>query len=180
MTDPSMDIALYQPVLTGEVIETDRDYLAAVYASSGLEEALAGYLDGGSDIGEQEVDLLIANFSISIAKTAWKDEGIDVDLVRFAFEHLTVNMNEVASRKFGHAPQTATRSLLTRLGVTSPEPGRYVRPLDDRYWSKQFMEQYKDQHMVRRQSNETEEQYLARYTHVCIHGFLFAPFTYLA
>ncbi len=33
--------------------------------------------------------------------------------------------------------------------------------------------------MAPKKDDETEEQYLARYIHTCMHGLLFAPFTYL-
>lgn len=70
--------------------------------------------------------------------------------------------------------------MLTWLGLVKPEPDSYVRGLDDRYWTKQFPEQYTNQELVQRQPNESDQQYLSRYIRTAIHGFIFAPFTYMA
>ncbi len=167
------------PILTGEVVD-DPDYLEHIYTNLGIENALVAYLgEHSSGAGEQAVDELLGRFSVAVAGVADKPEGIDKDIVRFAFDHLTNNMNKVASEQFGHQPQTSTQSILTRLGARQPQTRQYVRPLDDRYWDKQFMDQYRTGHMVSRQAGETENQYLARYIHTCVHGFLFAPFTLL-
>jgi hypothetical protein len=174
------DLERTVPSLTGEVVD-DPDYLKIIYANLGIENALETYLGGrSSHDGEQAVDQLLGRFSVAIAGVADKPEGIDTGIVRFSFDHLTNNMNEVASRQFGHQPpQSATQSVLTKLGVRQPEPRQYVRPLDDRYWDKQFMDQYRTGHMVTRQPGETENQFLARYIHSCMQGFLFANFRLL-
>ena len=175
------DIERSVPSVTGEVVD-DPDYLKIIYANLGIESALGAYLGGRSNgAGEEAVDQLLGRFSVAIAGVADKPEGIDTDIVRFSFDHLTNNMNEVASRHFGHQPpRSATQAVLTKLGAKQPQPRQYVRPLDDRYWDKQFMEQYRDGgHLVARQPDETENQFLARYIHSCMHGFLFANFTLL-
>lgn len=173
------DIERSAPAVTGEVVD-DPDYLKIIYTNLGIENALETYLgEHSSHAGEQAVDLLLGRFSVAIAGVADKPAGIDVRIIRFAFEHLTNNMNEVASRHFGYQPQSSTQSILTKLGARQPQPRQYVRSLDDRYWDKQFMDQYRTGHMVTRQEGETENQFLARYIHSCMHGFLFANFTLL-
>lgn len=166
-------------VLTGEVIE-DEEYLKLVHSNLGIKEALASYLES-RDLEEESVDILLAHFSVAIAETATRSGEIDVDIIRTAFEHLVHSMNETASRRHGYQPQSLSQVALTKLKLRRPQPKSYVRQLDDRYWSKQFLEQYENggQPMAPRKDGETDEQYLARYIHSCMHGFLFAPFTYL-
>jgi hypothetical protein len=168
-----------EPVLKGELIESNEEFLEIVYANLGIEDALERYL--GSEAEEEEVDGLLAAFSSRIADTAWEDGSVDTTLVRFAFDHLTGSMNEVASQRYGYeSPRTAVQTVLNWFGVAH-EPRRYVRSLDDRYWSEQFMDQYQNggMPMAPRQEDETDEEYLARYTYTCMHGLLFANFTYL-
>jgi len=173
------DIERSIPTVSGEVVD-DNEYLKIIYNNLGIEAALDSYLDKHSRTnGEQEVDGLLARYANTVAEVADRPTGVDVGIVRIAFDQLTDNMNEVASRHFGHMPQTAGSSALTKLGLKQPEPRQYVRPLDDRYWSQQFMDQYATDYMVVRQAGESEKQFLARYVHGCIHGFLFAPFTLL-
>jgi hypothetical protein len=173
------DLERSVPSVTGEVVD-DPDYLKIIYANLGIENALETYLGGrSSHDGEQAVDELLGRFSVAVAGVADKPEGIDTGIVRFSFDHLTNNMNEVASRHFGYQPQSPTQSVLAKLGVKQPQPRQYVRPLDDRYWDKQFMDQHRTGHMVTRQAGETENQFLARYIHSCMNGFLFANFTLL-
>ncbi len=176
------ELELSEPVLTGEIIE-DEGYLKLVYENLGIEEALASYLDS-DDLTENEINILLIQFSISIAAIAGKGGGINIDAVREAFEHLTQNMNELASRKYGyeHQHHDLAQAALIKLKIKEPQPlkpRKYVRALDDRYWSKQFLEQYESESIVSRRPNETEEQYLARYIHSCMHGLLFSYFTYV-
>jgi hypothetical protein len=175
------DIEARDAVLTGEIIESDEEYLAIVYANLGVEEALDAYLDRDSDTGEQDVEALLESFSATIASVAWKEGAVDTEIVRFAFDHLTASMNEVASARFGYErPETSFQAVLHWLGV-GREPRRYVRPMDDRYWSQQFMDQYENGGLPipDRHESENDQEYLARYTHGSMRGFLFAPFTYL-
>lgn len=171
---------IHAPVLRGEVLETDEDYLRAVYDKCGIEDSLGRYLDGGSVEDDAAIETGMQRFSLAVAATATKRGGIDIDIVRAGFEILTSSMNDVASRKYGYAYQGTFRKLLVRAGMAEPEPDKYVRYLDDRYWSVQFMEQYENGHMATRRDGESEEHYLARYSYVCMRGLLYAPFSYLA
>jgi hypothetical protein len=176
------DLVPAEAVLHGEVLETDEEYLRIVYSNGGTEGSLVRYLDTGSgeDCGAVEVGL--SSFCDVLAGVALKDGEVGVNLVRSAFDLVTGSMNEVASRKYGYVREGAVRSLLVRAGIKAPKPDSYVSYLDDRYWSSQFMDQYENggMPMAPRQDEETDQEYLARYTYTCIHGLLFAPFTYLA
>lgn len=164
----------------------DSDYrlqvLHEIYDHSYIDEALYGYLDRREGWTDQQVESQLKRFAVATTTLALVGGEVDVDLVRSAFDRLTLGMNETASRRYGYElPRSMTHAILIRFGKADPEPRRYVRPLDDRYWSHQFMDQYANGGlpMVPRQADETGEGYLARYTYTAMHGLLWAPFTYL-
>lgn len=174
-----------EPVLYGEVLETDENYLQAVYADSGIEDDLARYLNTGLGFDSNIAELGLSRFCGTIAGAAWKYGEIDVAVVRSGFDIVTASMNEVASHVHGYTHQSAIRALLIRAGITgvkSPQADSYVRVLDEQYWSSQFMDEFKSGGlpMTPRHAGETDSDYFPRYTYGCMKGFLFAPFTYLA
>jgi hypothetical protein len=168
-----------EPVIHGEVLETDEAYLRAVYDNSGIKDKLARYVDTHSSEDNDAAEAGLARFCNVIAATALKDSEVDVNVVRSAFELVTAGMNEVADRKYGNPRQGTIQRLLVRAGVVAPGTSGYVRYLDERYWSDQFMDQYENGGlpMAPRQEHETDQEYLARYTYTSMHGLLFAPFT---
>src|SRR5665213_286993 len=168
------------PVVTGEVLDNE-GYIEAVYDKLGIASSLGAYLDGqpGTE-DEKDITILLAEFSMSLADAATTQGDIDVATVRFGMDHLTRNMNELCSSRFGYEPpRTLTEALLLKLGMITPVTKRYVRKLDDRYWAKQFPEEYAGQKLVNRLPDETDRQYLARHIRTSIHGLIFAPFTYM-
>lgn len=171
-----------ESILHGEVLETDKDYLQAVYSSGGIEDDLVRYLDTGSAINSEIIDLKLSQFSNIIARAAWKHDEIDVAVVRSGFDIVTESMNKAANQVHGYARQGALQSLLVRAGIKPPQIDSYVRALDDRYWSRQFMEEFKKGGplLPSRHVGETDSDYFARYTYGCMRGFLFARFTHLA
>jgi len=172
---------------TSEVLDT-QGYLGAVYDRLGIEAALGAYLGGQSGAAdEHDIDMRLAEFSMALADAATMPVGaevaggVNVATVRLGVDHLTRNMNEVCSAKFGYKRASGwPEAILRKLGIVKTDPGRYVRYLDDRYWGKQFPEQYAEQRMVQREPGENEKQYLGRYIQTVIHGFIFAPFTFMA
>jgi len=165
---------------TGEVLDTE-DYIETAYDQLGIEAALGAYLDGqpGTE-DEQEITARLAEFSMRLAEAAMTTGDVDVATVRFGVDHLTRNMNEVCSAKFGYKRAgSLSEAVLIKLGIAKPESDRYVRGLDDRYWAKQFPEEYAEEKLVRRETDESDQQYLGRYIRTAIHGFIFAPFTYM-
>ena len=169
-----------RPVVTGEVLDTE-GYVEAVYDRLGIETALGAYLDGqpGTE-DESDITVLLADFSMSLAEAATTQGDVDIPTIRFGVDHLTRNMNELCSSRFGHQPpKTLSEALLLKLGMATPVTKSYVRKLDDRYWEKQFPEDYAEEKSVTRLPEEADQQYLARYIRTAIHGFIFAPFTYM-
>ncbi len=165
------------PEVTGEVPTTEA-YIETVYGTLGIEAALGSYLDGAAS--EDDVAILLATFSDRLADAALERGSLEVKTVRFGIDHLTGNMNKVCNAKLGsQPPKTLTEALLLKLGMVEPEPRRYIRELDDRYWTKQFPEEYADEQLAKRLPNETDQQYLARHIRTSIHGLLFAPFTFM-
>ncbi len=163
---------------TGDVID-DEAYIHAVYDSLGIEAALDDYLNPGSEIEEADVEAVLARFSAALASAALINGQLDVAIVRMGVDHLTRNMNEVCSARYGYKSATLLQSLLIRAGVANPQPKRYVRELDDRYWGIQFPEEYTDERQATRSPDETEVQYLTRHIHQSIKGLVFAYFTHV-
>lgn len=171
-----------EPVLTGEVIESDERYLEIMYEHLGIEELLDAYLDRESEIGAPELEAGLAEFSDVVARTAWKDGIIDVGLVRHAFDHLTASMNQVASERFGYEPsESAVQSVLHKLGI-GRQPRRYVSLLNDYYWNVQFMDQFENSGLpfFEREEGESDEDYFHRYVHGSMHSFPYTNFTWMA
>lgn len=147
----------------GEVALRVYDYLE-------IENSLAAYLDGEAE--ENDIEPLLYEFA---AWMAWLGKN-DLKVFQAGFERLTQSMNEVAREKF-EKPQKE-KTLLTLKLKSEKSKREYVRELDDHYWTKQFPEQYVTG-MVPRNAKETEQEYTSRYVYACMHGLLFAPFTYL-
>jgi hypothetical protein len=169
-----------RPVAAGEVLDTE-GYIEAVYDRLGIETALGAYLDGQTGTEDEgDITVLLAEFSMSLAEAATTRRNIDIPTVRFGVDHLTRNMNELCSSRFGYEPpKTLTEAMLLKLGAITPVTKSYVRRLDDRYWAKQFPEEYAEEKQVQRELDESDQQYLGRYIRTAIHGFIFAPFTYM-
>lgn len=179
-------VGSYPELSAGAAEGYDGDYrlqvLHEIYEHSYIDEALYGYLDRREGWNDQQVESQLKRFAVATTTLALVGGEVDVDLVRSAFDRLTLGMNETASRRYGHElPRSMVQAILIRLGKADPEPRQYVRPLDDRYWSQQFMDQYANGGlpMAPRQADETGEDYLARYTYTAMRGLLWAPFTYL-
>lgn len=174
------DLVRTGSIVRGEVLKTHEDFLRAAYGNSGTEAALDQYIATHSAEDSAAVETRLAQFCNVTAATALEDGEINVDLVRSAFDLVTDSMNEAASRRYGYeSPRGVVQFLLVRAGVQAPQPRRYVRHLDDHYWSQQFMDQYKNggMPMELRRPEETEQEYLARYTFKCLQGLVFAYFT---
>ncbi|HSW37056.1 MAG TPA: hypothetical protein VLG37_01660 [Candidatus Saccharimonadales bacterium] len=170
-----------RPAIKGEVAENDQ-IAKIIYARSGIDELLEAYaFRGAHSITETEIDAALGDYATDIARLATASDGIDVELVHQAFDQVFKGMNTVAERKHGkQPPPSPVRSLLTRIGLSHPAPPiNYVHVLDEKYWAEQFMDQYRSQSFVKRQPNELEASYAARYIHHCLHGFALAPFSYL-
>jgi hypothetical protein len=165
------------PSVTGEVLDTT-DYIAAAYDKMGLETALGSYLDG--EIEDEAVMALLAGYATVMADAAIGSAGVDVPVLQFGAEHLTKGMNEACSSRHGYLPaKSLGEALLVKTGLGKPSPQRWIHGLDDRYWAKQFPDEYGGEKLVTRQPGETDQQYLARHLQVAIHGLVFAHFTYM-
>jgi hypothetical protein len=176
-----IDRVVDEQAISGEVLDPE-GYIQVAYDKHGLEPALGAYLDGRpTDQADQDVTARLAGFSMQVAEAAMTPAGIDIDTVRFGVDYLTRSMNKVCSDRFGYEPAKSwSEALLRKLGVGKPENGRYVRGLDDRFWTKQFSEEYATEHFVRREADEDDQHYLGRHLQASIHGYIFAPFTYMA
>lgn len=142
-----------------------------VYDYLDIEKKLADYLD--SEAEESDIEPLLQEFAVWLARLG-KD---DLKVFRAGFDRLTQSMNEVAKKKIEN-PQLKWRLKLKKQPSAGHEMS-YVRELDDDYWEKQFPEQYVNGGMISRNAGESDKNYTARYTYACMHGLLFAPFTYL-
>ncbi|MFI5270446.1 MAG: hypothetical protein ACHQT9_00175 [Candidatus Saccharimonadales bacterium] len=177
-----MDLEPTITTVSGEVVDTTEDYIHLIFAGLGIEDALDAYLgDGPRSRDEPAVEQLLGKYAKAIAPLATTGEDIDVDIVRYAFDYLTFGMNEAANRRYGYEPRSGFQAMFARAVAKPPYPQQYIRPLDDRYWSQQFMDQFRrgDGPMIARNEGESDEQYLPRYMQSCMNGFLFAPFTLL-
>jgi hypothetical protein len=135
-----------------------------------IEKSLAAYLNGEAkecDIEEQLLEYA--------AWLAWLAKD-DIKIYKAAFDRLTQSMNDAARKKF-ESPKPKSRIFKLRIIPTERE---YVRSLDDRYWNEQFSEQHQNDEMTgAKTEDESDQEYTARYAYACMHGLLFAPFTYL-
>jgi len=162
------------PAVSGETL----DYIESTYALLGVEAALASYLDRG--VEGTEVDGLLAEYSAILADSAVGPLGVNVAALQFGVDHLTASMNEVCSRKHGYEPpKTLREAVLVKTGRAKPTPIRWISGLDDRYWIKQFPDEYRGEKLVARHPDETDQQYLARHLNRAIQGLIFSRFTYM-
>ena len=159
---------------------TDGQQIREAYNKLGVNTALRAYID--QKAGEAEVAAALVKFSGELSTVALGSGSLDVAAVRYGVEYLTSDMNQACNEKHGFLEPTGRwQALLVRAGHVQLQTRQYIRLLDDRYWNKQFPEDYQSGKLVPlRQPQETEQQHLARYVHSSIYGLLFAPFTYMS
>lgn len=155
-----------------------KDYFLHSYEELDIEASLQAYMNNGLE--EQDLGETLSRFSSRLAGLATREGYLDTDVVRFGVEHLTDSMNDVCRQAFEPPAKTGILSLLAKAGIGSQPPGKtYIKKLDERYWSKQFLEQHKDGSLTQRRRGEGELEYLERYIDAVVHGFIFAPFTFV-
>lgn len=162
----------------GEVVTTE--LVDKAYDQLGLDGMFETYArHTGDAFLEEDVHLALVDLAVDVASMSFNGGEIDVELVRRAFDRTYAGMNQAArNARNMQLPTTPFQSLLIKAGIKQPEYMRAVAPLDDRYWSRQFMEQFADESMIKRIEDEPEEVYLARYISRCLEGFPWAHFTY--
>jgi hypothetical protein len=173
------ELALRARNVSGEVV-SEMDMVDIAYEHSELDELVRKYAfhEGGHQI-EAEVQEALMSLSIDVSQIATQGEGIRVDLIRRAFDHLYSSMNAHAGvARNLRKPSGPIGALLQKTGLRKPEYRGVVIPLDDKYWDKQFLEQFEQEQMVARKPDESTESYLARYTARCLMGFPWAYFSY--
>jgi hypothetical protein len=159
---------------------TKADMIAVAYDKLGIDQVFHDYAfapnrDGGSTV-EQALD----QYGRAIAYMAYEDGEIDIDLVRGGFDRLYDDMEEIAREKYGPLPSHSLGDrFLQWAGVREPRYMQYFSPLDDRFWEKQFRQQFEEEVWVQRQPDESDEQFWGRYIGVTLHHFPWAYFSYI-
>jgi hypothetical protein len=161
------ELALRARNVSGEVV-SEMDMVDIAYEHSELDELVRKYAfhEGGHQI-EAEVQEALMSLSIDVSQIATQGEGIRVDLIRRAFDHLYSSMNAHAGvARNLRKPSGPIGALLQKTGLRKPEYRGVVIPLDEQ------------EQMVARKPDESTESYLARYTARCLMGFPWAYFSY--
>lgn len=159
----------------GDVHGTD-SYIEAIYDKTGIQPALAAYLDGKAE--EDDITPLLSDFSMSLAETALSGGSVDTGAVRFGFDHLTDGMNKACNEKHGYEPpKTLREAVQLKMGMVEPQERSYVRKLDDRFWLKQFPEEYENGTLAQRLQGESDQAHLGRSIRAAMHGYIFSYFT---
>jgi len=167
-----------EPVLRGEVLDPT-DYIVEVYTKLGLEATFDSYLLGGST--DEDVNTRLSGYAVTLAEIAQSSAGVDVTMVRFGVDHLADSMNKVCNERFGYqSPKSVGEAALLKLGMIRPEPQQYVERLDEHYWQRQFPEELMGQGEVKREPNESEQDYAARVIQNSMQAHLFSRFKNVA
>ncbi len=133
-----------------------------------LKSSLAKFLD--REMFEAGINKLLLELSQQLNDTQKGYSGLDIGLYRAAFEELTKIMDAVAAEKF-EAPRKKWRK---------PQESRpYVRMLDDKYWGREFQQQYAEGLADAQKRGEAEEYYRTRYMYQSMQGLLFTPFAHM-
>lgn len=149
----------------------DATYIALLIRHYRILPALQDFLRSRSG-NETECFTPIADFTERIAGEAYNEGTIDSELVRESFRGIKQVMDRSANAVV--LPQ------LQASGYEDFTPRSWVRELDDTFWEQQFLQDFFD--YLKRHFNASSadrEELFKRYTVTCMHGFIFAPFTYL-
>jgi hypothetical protein len=159
------------------VSAVDMVYIA--YERLGFDEMLEAYALCDETGGvETRMQAALFDYAKSVASIATQDGGMDIPVIREAFDRFYEGMEGASRKKYGaEKPSSISDAALKRFGLRPPTYQRQFKPLDDRYWEKQFVEQYESGAMATRKPNESDQDYLARYIATCLHGFPWAYFT---
>jgi hypothetical protein len=162
--------------------QEDLDALLLAYEDFGIDQSLRLYaLSGRNDSTlAPQIERSIDVFGQLVATKAVTDDVIDTGLVRAVFERFYDDMENAANAKYGpEKPYTLTGRILTHLGIRKPSYRQHFHRLDDKYWDKQFPDQFQKEMWVKRVDGESKQVYAGRYIATCLKLFPWANFTYI-
>jgi len=173
-----------EPETGAEARLTVFDRVDMAYDGLELDELLLEYALGQSAgrIGLTfRIEGSIEELGQAVAPLATAEGVVYPGVVRAAFDRFHGGMEKAAAAKFGpERPRTYREAFLIDVGIRDPKYRQRYRKLDDRYWEKQFMRDYKEQSFVQLEPGESEQHYPGRYIANALSGLQWSIFSYIA
>lgn len=162
-----------------EEVLTDADRIDAAYARFEIDELLHKYAEGHDWELTNDIEAALVGLGYAIGNIAYKGGNVDIGLVRRGFELMYDTMDAALAQKEGIKPPSVARKVLERWGLRYPDYVPTFSRLDDRYWDKQFMEEFNKDTWIKRLPTETNQEYFNRYVGWALHSFPWAYYSYI-